>query len=141
MKYIAIAAAERLIQKGRIISIWKNSGVIFLKKTGKIMCWIFAKNVMINGAAVLQARNKILAGESPCFFFEKKMSQTAFFADTCQFLRKCSFCKELCFSLRFGRFFFSFHGKNGIIPMKKVWFHSKLFRSNKKRGNHHEISD
>lgn len=27
---------------------------------------------MINGAAVLQAQNKILAGENPCFFFGEK---------------------------------------------------------------------
>ena len=81
MKYIVIAAAERLMQNGKIISIWKNSGVIFLKKTGKIMCWIFVKHVMINGAAVLQAQNKILAGENPCFFFGEKENQMAFFAE------------------------------------------------------------
>lgn len=81
MKYIVIAAAERLMQNGKIISIWKNSGVIFPKKTGKIMYWIFAKHVMINGAAVLQAQNKILAGENPCFFFGEKENQMAFFAE------------------------------------------------------------
>ena len=81
MKYIVIAAAERLMQNGKNISIWKNSGVIFPKKTGKIMYWIFAKHVMINGAAVLQAQNKILAGENPCFFFGEKENQMAFFAE------------------------------------------------------------
>ena len=34
-----------------------------------------------------------------------------------------------CFSLRFGRFLFSFHGKNCIIPIEKVLLHLKLFRS------------
>lgn len=36
---------------------------------------------MINGAAVLQAQNKILAGENPCFSLEKKKNQMAFFAE------------------------------------------------------------
>jgi len=78
MKYIAIAAAERLTQKGRIISIWKNNGAIFLKKMEKIMWWIFVKNAMTNGAAVLQAENKISAGDNPCFFFGEKMCPNTF---------------------------------------------------------------
>lgn len=36
---------------------------------------------MINGAAVLQAENKILAGDSPCFFFGEKEEPNGVFAE------------------------------------------------------------
>lgn len=36
---------------------------------------------MINGAAVLQAENKILAGDSPCFFFGEKEKPNGVFAE------------------------------------------------------------
>lgn len=116
MKYIVIAAAERLLQNGKIISIWKNSGVIFLKKTGKIMYWIFAKHVMINGAAVLQAQNKILAGENPCFFFGGKEEPNGVFCGKMVAFVKMFFLQRTLFFFEIWAFFL-------FIPWKK-WYNS-----------------
>lgn len=53
---------------------------------------------MINGAAVLQEKNKILAGDNPCFFFgEKEMPRVVFCGNVTVFANHVRSVKNFVF--------------------------------------------
>ena len=69
MKYIVIAAAERLMQNGKIISIWKNSGVIL---AGENPCFFCGEKEKPNGVfcGKMVAFVKMFFLQRTLFFFE-----------------------------------------------------------------------